>query len=102
MVFVLAVEQWTSSTPSAGFWRVHGSTPNQSTWVLWTLRKRSTMFLGESCGGCSESMAYYIYWSIYVPTLTYDHELWVVSERTRSGNTSGQNGLPPQGVWALL
>ena len=27
MVFVLAVEQWTSSTPLAGSWRVHGSSP---------------------------------------------------------------------------
>uniref|UniRef100_A0A8C3A8W9 NADP-dependent oxidoreductase domain-containing protein n=1 Tax=Cyclopterus lumpus TaxID=8103 RepID=A0A8C3A8W9_CYCLU len=26
-----------------------------------------------------------IYWSVYVPTLTYGHELWVVTERTRSG-----------------
>jgi len=25
-----------------------------------------------------------MYWSVYVPTLTYDHELWVVTERTRS------------------
>ena len=25
-----------------------------------------------------------IYWSIYVPTLTYGHELWVVTERKRS------------------
>ena len=25
-----------------------------------------------------------IYWSIYVPILTYGHELWVVTERTRS------------------
>ncbi|KAK7940110.1 hypothetical protein WMY93_003436 [Mugilogobius chulae] len=25
-----------------------------------------------------------IYWSIYVPTLTYGHELWVMTERTRS------------------
>jgi len=24
-----------------------------------------------------------IYWSVYVPTLTYGHELWVVTERTR-------------------
>jgi len=24
-----------------------------------------------------------IYWSIYVPTLTYGHKLWVVTERTR-------------------
>ncbi|KAI3351447.1 hypothetical protein L3Q82_020304 [Scortum barcoo] len=23
-----------------------------------------------------------IYWSIYIPTLTYDHELWVMTERT--------------------
>ena len=25
-----------------------------------------------------------VYWSIYVPTLTYGHELWVMTERTRS------------------
>ena len=25
-----------------------------------------------------------IYRSVYVPTLTYGHELWVVTERTRS------------------
>ncbi len=25
-----------------------------------------------------------IYRSIYVPTLTYDHELWVMTERTRA------------------
>jgi len=25
-----------------------------------------------------------IYWSVYVPTLTYGLELWVVTERTRS------------------
>jgi len=25
-----------------------------------------------------------IYWSAYVPTLTYGHKLWVVTERTRS------------------
>lgn len=25
-----------------------------------------------------------IYWSAYVPTLTYSHELWVVSESIRS------------------
>ena len=24
------------------------------------------------------------YWSIYVPSLTYDHELWVMTERIRS------------------
>ena len=24
-----------------------------------------------------------IYWSIYIPTLTYGHELWVVTEKTR-------------------
>ena len=25
-----------------------------------------------------------IYWSIFVPTLTYGHEIWVVSKRMRS------------------
>ncbi|KAI3372226.1 hypothetical protein L3Q82_022667 [Scortum barcoo] len=31
-----------------------------------------------------------IYRSIYVPTLTYGHELWVMTERTRSADTSGE------------
>lgn len=25
-----------------------------------------------------------VYWLIYIPTLTYDHELWVVTEIMRS------------------
>ncbi|KAI3358431.1 hypothetical protein L3Q82_014864 [Scortum barcoo] len=40
-----------------------------------------------------------IYRSIYVPTLTYGHELWVMTERTRSLDTSGRNEFPPQGGW---
>ena len=51
--FVLAVEQWTSSTPSVGSWRVHGSSLNHSTCFLWTWRRRSPVSLGESCGWCS-------------------------------------------------
>ncbi|KAI3363640.1 hypothetical protein L3Q82_001272 [Scortum barcoo] len=42
-----------------------------------------------------------IYRSIYAPTLTYGHELWVMTERTRSLDTSGRNEFPPQGGWAL-
>ncbi|KAI3362708.1 hypothetical protein L3Q82_001775 [Scortum barcoo] len=38
-----------------------------------------------------------IYRSIYVPTLTYGHELWVMTERTRSADTSGRNEFPPLG-----
>ena len=37
-----------------------------------------------------------IYWSIYVPILTYGHELWVETE------ASGRNGLPPQGIRGVL
>ncbi|XP_061537112.1 uncharacterized protein LOC133404806 [Phycodurus eques] len=51
VVFALAVEQRTSSTTSAGSSRVPGSSSNQSTCVLWTWRRRSTVSLGESCGG---------------------------------------------------
>uniref|UniRef100_A0A674MR17 Voltage-dependent L-type calcium channel subunit alpha n=1 Tax=Takifugu rubripes TaxID=31033 RepID=A0A674MR17_TAKRU len=40
----------------AGSSRVHGSLPNQSTCVLWTWRRHSTVSLGGSCGGFSESM----------------------------------------------
>ncbi|KAI3360386.1 hypothetical protein L3Q82_002298 [Scortum barcoo] len=43
-----------------------------------------------------------IYRSIYVPTLTYGHELWVMTERTRScGYKRSRNEFPPQGGWAL-
>ncbi|KAI3376476.1 hypothetical protein L3Q82_016941 [Scortum barcoo] len=42
-----------------------------------------------------------IYRSIYVPTLTYGHELWVMTERTRSRIQGGRNEFPPQGGWAL-
>ncbi|KAI3371651.1 hypothetical protein L3Q82_024216 [Scortum barcoo] len=40
--------------------------------------------------------------SIYVPTLTYGHELWVMTERTRSGYKRTENEFPPQGGWAPL
>ncbi|KAI3368165.1 hypothetical protein L3Q82_007888 [Scortum barcoo] len=41
-----------------------------------------------------------IYRSIYVPTLTYGHELWVMTERTRSADTeSGRNEFPPLAGW---
>ncbi|KAK3519394.1 hypothetical protein QTP70_027533 [Hemibagrus guttatus] len=36
-----------------------------------------------------------IYQSIYAPTLTYGHELWVMTERVRIPDTSGRNELPP-------
>ncbi|KAJ0019143.1 hypothetical protein NQD34_006712 [Periophthalmus magnuspinnatus] len=34
-----------------------------------------------------------IYWSIYVPTLTYGHELWVMTERTRSQIQAAEMGF---------
>ncbi|KAK3557275.1 hypothetical protein QTP70_026276 [Hemibagrus guttatus] len=36
-----------------------------------------------------------IYQSIYVPTLTYGHELWVMTKRGKIPDTSGRNELPP-------
>jgi len=33
-----------------------------------------------------------IYWSIYVPTLTYGHELWLVTKRTRSRIQAAEMG----------
>ncbi|MEQ2160026.1 hypothetical protein GOODEAATRI_029297 [Goodea atripinnis] len=51
VVFVPAVEHWTSSTPSAGYPKVHGSLPNWSTCVLCTWRKHSTVSLMVPCGG---------------------------------------------------
>jgi len=34
-----------------------------------------------------------IYWSIYVPTLTYGHKLWAVTERTRSRIQAAKMGF---------
>ncbi|KAI3360296.1 hypothetical protein L3Q82_014600 [Scortum barcoo] len=51
--FVLVVEQWTSSIPSAGCLRVYGSLPNQSTCALWIWRRHSTVSLVVFCGECS-------------------------------------------------
>ncbi|KAI3373314.1 hypothetical protein L3Q82_006613 [Scortum barcoo] len=42
-----------------------------------------------------------IYQSIYVPTLTYGHELWVMTERTRSRIQAAEMSFLPQGGWAL-
>ncbi|KAI3353184.1 hypothetical protein L3Q82_019738 [Scortum barcoo] len=50
-VFVLVVEQWTSSIPSTGCLRVYGSLPNQSTCALWIWRRHSTVSLVVFCGG---------------------------------------------------
>ena len=44
------LEQWTSSTPSAGSSGVRGRLPNQSTCVLWIWRRLLTASLGKSCG----------------------------------------------------
>lgn len=35
-----------------------------------------------------------IYWSIFVPTLTYGHEEWVITERTRLRVRAIEMGLP--------
>ena len=51
--FVLDVEQWTSSTPSAGSSRARGSLRNQFTYVLWIWRRRSAASLRGSCEGFS-------------------------------------------------
>ncbi|KAI3369242.1 hypothetical protein L3Q82_007785 [Scortum barcoo] len=52
-------------------------------------------------GAESKGEALSIYRSIYVPTLTYGHELWVMTERDKIADTSGRNEFPPQGGWAL-
>ncbi|MDG2594891.1 hypothetical protein P7M37_24235, partial [Vibrio parahaemolyticus] len=47
--------------------------------VLYTSESRMEREMNRRFGAASA-----IYWSIYVPTLTYGHELWVVTERMRS------------------
>lgn len=42
-----------------------------------------------------------IYWSIVVPTLTYGHEGWVVTERTILWVQEAQNGFSQEGGWCL-
>ena len=41
----------------------------------------------------SQKAKFFIYWSIYVPILTYGHELWVVTERTRSRIQAAEMGF---------
>ncbi|MDF4341185.1 hypothetical protein P3480_25615, partial [Vibrio parahaemolyticus] len=47
--------------------------------VMWALRR--TIKVKRELSWKAKLL---IYWSIYVPTLTYGHELWVVTERMRS------------------
>ena len=41
----------------------------------------------------SQKAKLFIYWSIYVPILTYGHDLWVVTERMRLQIQAAENGL---------
>ena len=43
---------WTSSVVSRGYWRGHGSLPNQSTCALLIWRRLMNVFFQVSCGGC--------------------------------------------------
>lgn len=43
VVFAPAMERWTSSKSLAGSFSLHGSSPNQSTIVLWTWRRCSSV-----------------------------------------------------------
>ncbi|KAI3351231.1 hypothetical protein L3Q82_005615 [Scortum barcoo] len=52
-------------------------------------------------GAESKRLKLSIYRSIYASTLTYGHELWVMTERTRSRIQAAEMSLPPQGGWAL-
>lgn len=56
MVFVPVADHWTSSVPSIGRSRIYRSSSNQSTCALLTWRRRSTVALVVSCGGCSGSV----------------------------------------------
>lgn len=42
-----------------------------------------------------------IYRSVYVPSLTCVHELWVVTHRTTCGYKVAQMKFPPESGWAL-
>ncbi|KAI3372595.1 hypothetical protein L3Q82_023066, partial [Scortum barcoo] len=55
------------------------------------------LFTSEGKIGALKLSIYH--WSIYVPTLTYGHELWVMTKRTRSADTSGRNEFPPLAGW---
>lgn len=41
-----------------------------------------------------------VYRSVYVPTLTNNHELWVVTKKDQVVGTSGRNEVPPDSGWA--
>lgn len=45
-----------------------------------------------------------VYWSIYIPPLTYGHELWVVNKRTimliqAAKNKTRRGAGSPSGLW---
>ena len=42
-----------------------------------------------------------VYRDILVPTLTYGHEGWVMTEENEIADTSGRDGFSPQGGWRL-
>lgn len=56
--FVPVVEHWTSSIPSTGCLRAHGSLPNQSSCALWTCRRQSTVSLTAFCGRWFRSIGF--------------------------------------------
>ena len=68
---MLAVEDWTSSIASLGSWRVLGSLPNQSTTVLWTCGRHSTV---SFCEGCSKSVGCWV--CCYRPFTPYANIVW--------------------------
>ena len=37
--------------------------------------------------------------TVYLPSITYDHELWIVTEKNKNANTSVQNKLVPFAGW---
>ncbi|KAL4004686.1 hepatocyte cell adhesion molecule [Sarotherodon galilaeus] len=60
-------------------------------------------WIGAVAAGCCTGLLWWIelsvkaklslYWSIYAPTLTYGHELWVVTETTRSQIQAAEMGF---------
>ena len=72
VVYILAMDHWTSSILSSGYGRGHGSLPNQSTCVLWIWRRLITVSLKVPVGGAP------VFWGRWL--FVTGHSISVLSE----------------------
>jgi len=66
----------------------------------WGFVSRNGVAAPICCGELSRKARFLIYWSIFVPTLTYGQEIWVLIERMQSQIQAAEMGFLLKGGWA--